>query len=160
MNLSVGFERILAEARKTGLVLAGLANQYVGQITPTVRQAIFGNVGTLIVSRLGINDAQLVSRELGSFTAEEVLNLGVGQAFVRCGMSADTYNLQSHPKPEPLEIDPTPRIRLLTRSKFAQCVADVEAELGAVSTTAQFSPIEDGRSFEEPEDPSEEDLVV
>ena len=45
MNLSVGFERILAEARKYNLVLAGLANQYVGQLSQPVRQAIFGNVG-------------------------------------------------------------------------------------------------------------------
>ncbi len=40
MNLSVGFERILAEARKYHRVLAGLVNQYVGQLSQAVRQAI------------------------------------------------------------------------------------------------------------------------
>ncbi|MDB5342004.1 MAG: hypothetical protein JWP89_381 [Schlesneria sp.] len=159
MNLSVGFERILAEARKTGLVLAGLANQYVGQITPTVRQAIFGNVGTLIVFRLGMDDAQLVSRELGAFTAEEVLNLGVGEAFVRSGMSADTYNLQSHPKPAQLEIDPTPRIRERNRDTYARPIADVELETGG-NSAVQLSNRTDTSWMTDPEDPSEDDLVV
>ena len=66
MNLSVGFERILAEARKYRLVLAGLANQYVGQLSPAVRQAIFGNVGSFIVFRLGVEDAQAAAKELAS----------------------------------------------------------------------------------------------
>jgi hypothetical protein len=38
MNLSMGFDRILAEARKYKLILAGLANQYVGQLSLPVRQ--------------------------------------------------------------------------------------------------------------------------
>ncbi|MDB5344489.1 MAG: hypothetical protein JWP89_2866 [Schlesneria sp.] len=159
MNLSVGFERILAEARKTGLVLAGLANQYVGQITPTVRQAIFGNVGTLIVFRLGVDDARTVSSELGVFTADEILNLEVGQAIVRSGMSASTFNLQSHPKPALADTDPTARIRQRMRTNFARPVADVEAEVGTISTTGHF-PARDGETFAEPEDPSEDDLVV
>lgn len=160
MNLSVGFERILAEARKTGLILAGLANQYVGQITPAVRQAIFGNVGTLIVFRLGIDDAQLVSRELGSFSSEEVLNLGVGQAFVRSGMSVDTFNLQSHPKSDPSNVDPTARIQAFTRANFARPLAEVEAELGDVSTTERLSAFDSTGLLAEPEDPSEDGLVV
>lgn len=159
MNLSVGFERILAEARKYNLVLAGLANQYVGQITPSVRQALFGNVGTLIVFRLGIDDAQLVSRELGAFTAEEVLNLGVGQAFVRSGMSANAFNLQSNPKPETTELDPTLRIQSLTRARYATPVDEVEAELGNVSTARPLPPGED-ESCQQPEDPQEDDLVI
>lgn len=114
MNLSVGFERIVAESRKYNLILAGLANQYVGKITPTVRQALFGNVGTLVVFRLGIDDAHLISKELGVFTPEEVLNLDVGQAFVRCGASAKTFNLQAFPKADLAEVDPTSRtLRIL-----------------------------------------------
>lgn len=159
MNLSVGFERILAEARKYKLVLAGLANQYVGQITPTVRQALFGNIGTLIVFRLGVDDAQMVSRELGAFTAEEVLNLGVGQAFVRSGMSMDTFNLQSHSKAATAEFNPTPRIRAITRESFARPVADVEKELGDVSASVQIRDISPSGLLAEPEDPSEDGFV-
>ena len=94
MNLSVGFERILAEARKYRLVLAGLANQYVGQLSPAVRQAIFGNVGSLVVFRLGVDDAQTAAKELGVFTADDILNLEVGQAIARVGTSQTAFNLQ------------------------------------------------------------------
>ncbi|MBS0203960.1 MAG: ATP-binding protein [Planctomycetes bacterium] len=159
MNLSVGFERILAESRKYNLVLAGMANQYVGQITPTVRQAIFGNVGTMIVFRLGVDDAHTISKELGAFTAEEVLNLEVGQAFVRSGMSASTFNLQSYPKPVPAGLDPTPRIQAMTRTHYASPIEIVEAELGPALTKGRLQTLDDGRSAE-PEDPSEDDLVV
>lgn len=155
MNLSVGFERILAEARKYKLVLAGLANQYVGQITPTVRQALFGNVGTLIVFRLGVDDAQLVSRELGAFTADEVLNLDVGQTFVRSGMSSATFNLTTHPKPDIASADPTLRIQALTRSRYARPVAEVEAELGSVVSDYRVPVLAN-----EPEDLNDDDLVV
>jgi hypothetical protein len=161
MNLSVGFERILAEARKYNLVLAGLANQYVGQITPTVRQALFGNAGTLIVFRLGHDDANMVSKELGAFTAEEVLNLEIGQAFVRSGMSASTFNLKSLPKPAPPPVDPTPRIQVLTRATFARPVADVEALLGNISTARRITePDNPDSACSAPEDPTEDDFVV
>lgn len=159
MNLSVGFERILAESRKYNLVLAGLANQYVGQVTPTVRQALFGNVGTLVVFRLGIDDAQLISRELGVFTADEVLNLAVGQAFVRSGASAKTFNLQTHPKPDSIAVDPAPRIQTLTRSLYARPVADVEAELGSVTSPDQAEARQAAIFDSEMDDPSEDDLV-
>src|SRR5436190_722278 len=59
MNVSVGFDRILNEARKYRLILAGLANQYVGQLSTEVRQAIVGNVGTMVVFRLGVDDANM-----------------------------------------------------------------------------------------------------
>lgn len=50
--------RILAEARKYKLVLAGLANQYVGQPTPSVRAAIFGKVGSMLTFRLGTGEGR------------------------------------------------------------------------------------------------------
>lgn len=154
MNLSIGFERILAESRKVGLYLCA-ANQFIGQITPTVRQALFGNVGTLIVFRLGIDDAQLVSRELGVFTAEEILNLDVGQAFVRSGMSFATFNLTTHSKPDIVAADATLRIQALTRTRYARPVAEVEAELGSIVSVDRVPDLTN-----EPEDLNEDDLVV
>lgn len=160
MNLSVGFERILAESRKYKLVLAGLANQYVGQITPTVRQALFGNVGTLVTFRLGIDDANHISKELGVFTAEEVLSLDVGKAFVRSGASGKTFNLQTLVKPDLLEDDPSSHIRNLTRARYARPIADVEAELGKIIRSDRLhSKYADSPSIA-PEDPSEDDLIV
>jgi hypothetical protein len=54
---------MLAELRKYGLGLV-LANQFMDQIDPEVRSAILGNVGTLIVFRVGAADAQKLVKEI------------------------------------------------------------------------------------------------
>ena len=107
-------------------------------------------------AKLRISD--MIARELGVFTAEEVLNLGVGQAFVHSGISADTFNIQSYAKPNPLEVDPTPRIKALTRDRYARPVA--EAELGVVWNSKRIPDVDDAGWSANPEDPSENDLVV
>ena len=157
MNLSIGFENILSESRKFGLVLAGLANQYIGQLSPAVRQAIVGNVGAMVIFRLGVDDANLAAKELGIFTSEEVMNLEMGQAIARAGGSAAAFNIQTYPEPGlPLD-DPSEQILVRMRQQFARPRADVERELGAVSTERSFSGSE--LREDEGEDPSEDDLV-
>lgn len=159
MNLSVGFDRILTEARKYKLVLAGLANQYVGQLSSPVRQAIFGNVGTYIVFRLGLEDAHAVAREFRAFTADEILDLDVGQALVRAGTSATAFNLQTFPEPSAKGEDFTRQIVNQNRKKFAKPVAEVEA---AFSSKPKTQPHEKRftKAAPEPFDPSEEDFVT
>ncbi|MEO8036029.1 MAG: TraM recognition domain-containing protein, partial [Acidobacteriota bacterium] len=56
---------MLAELRKYGVGLI-LANQYLEQLTPEIRAAILGNIGTLLVFRVGAGDAVRLSKELGS----------------------------------------------------------------------------------------------
>ena len=182
MNLSVGFDRILAEARKYKLVLAGLANQYVGQLSTEVRHAIFGNVGVFAVFRLGVDDAQTVAKEMGVFTAEEIMSLELGEALVRVGGSQKSYNIQTYPDPALPMDDPLERIVTNTRAKYARPRKEVEAELaeaevafpGTVTppkvdtktktkgkTTAK--PPKPRRAKQRDEqivDPSEDDLVV
>jgi len=59
------FASILAEARKYRLCLT-LSHQYIDQLSLPVRQAVFGNVGTLITFRIGHSDADVISKEFGS----------------------------------------------------------------------------------------------
>lgn len=158
MNLSVGFDRILAEARKYNLVLAGLANQYVGQLTPPVRQSIFGNVGTMAFFRLGVEDATLVSRELGVFTKDEILNLDVGRAIVRAGGSQTAFNVQTAMAPPIADFDPTAIIRRQTRARCSRPRHEVEASFAHSRDT--IDPSGTGRFGDEPEDPSEDDFVT
>jgi len=139
MNLSVGFDRILAEARKYKLVLAGLANQYVGQLTSGVRAAIFGNVGTLVTFRLGVDDANLLAKEMGVFTADEILNLDVGETFVRASGSASAFNLTTYPPPPVASSDPSTTILANTRSRFARPKQEVESAFGAQQESARSS---------------------
>ena len=58
------FEEILSEARKYRLNLT-LSHQYMDQLTPKVKSAVFGNIGTLISFRIGHTDAEIMEREFG-----------------------------------------------------------------------------------------------
>lgn len=56
------FATILSEARKYGLNLT-VANQYISQMSDTVRNAIFGNVGTMISFRVSADDSPILSKQ-------------------------------------------------------------------------------------------------
>lgn len=73
------FAGVLSEARKYRLNLV-LAHQYVGQlvtdVSTKVRDAIFGNVGTMIVFRVGAADAEFLENEFEpEFTIQDIVNL-------------------------------------------------------------------------------------
>ena len=82
----------LSEARKYRVPLV-LGTQFLSQLDRDVATAIFGNAGTLIALRCGVVDAQVLQRELGDFTTEDLLDLETGHALVRMGPAADAFNL-------------------------------------------------------------------
>ncbi|MFH0951257.1 MAG: type IV secretion system DNA-binding domain-containing protein [bacterium] len=69
------FANILSEARKYRLNLI-MAHQYIEQLSETVAAAVFGNVGTLVVYRVGATDAEALVKEFTpTFTEEDLVNL-------------------------------------------------------------------------------------
>jgi hypothetical protein len=69
------FAVILSEARKYGLNLT-VANQYVAQMTDTVRDAVFGNVGTTISFRVSPEDAPVLAKQFEpTFTDSDLIQL-------------------------------------------------------------------------------------
>ena len=69
------FATILSEARKYGLNLT-VANQYVAQMTETVRDAVFGNVGTTISFRVSADDAPILVKQFEpTFEESDILQL-------------------------------------------------------------------------------------
>lgn len=69
------FESILSEARKYRLNLI-LANQFMTQLTDNIREAIIGNIGTVISGRIGITDAELLQKKFApTFDAEDLTKL-------------------------------------------------------------------------------------
>lgn len=77
------FASILAEARKYRLSLS-LSHQYVDQLSVPVRQAVFGNVGTLISFRIGHADAEVLEKEFGhTFSAAALADLDRFEAVVK-----------------------------------------------------------------------------
>ena len=61
---SDSFVSILSEARKYRLCLT-LSHQYTDQVRPEIREAVFGNVGSMVVFRVGQRDAEQLEREFG-----------------------------------------------------------------------------------------------
>ncbi len=66
------FESILSEARKYRLNLI-VANQFMTQLTDKIREALLGNVGSIICGRIGVTDADLMAKAFSpTFTAEDL----------------------------------------------------------------------------------------
>ena len=77
------FADILSESRKYKLSLT-IAHQYVGQMPEEVRDAVFGNVGTIITFRVGAEDAELLEKEFSpTFVAADMVSLGLYQIYLK-----------------------------------------------------------------------------
>ena len=77
------FADILSEARKYKLALV-VAHQYIKQMDEKVADAIFGNVGTQIMFRVGAPDAEVLEKEYAPvFTAEDMVSLGFTQIYLK-----------------------------------------------------------------------------
>ena len=69
------FAVILSEARKYRLGLC-VANQFIGQVEEEVKNAVFGNVGTLVAFRVGVTDANYLQHEFTpTFGEDDLLNV-------------------------------------------------------------------------------------
>ena len=98
------FANILSEARKYRLCLT-LAHQYIGQLThdsnTKVRDAVFGNVGTLVSFRVGAEDAEFLEKELlPEFAATDIVNLPKANVYVKLmidGVSSRPFSAQGLP---------------------------------------------------------------
>lgn len=77
------FAQILSEARKYALSLT-VANQFVSQIEEEVRNAIFGNVGTMTVFRMGVSDANIMAQEFAPvFNESDLTNIPAQTTYVK-----------------------------------------------------------------------------
>jgi hypothetical protein len=77
------FATILSEARKYKLNLV-VANQFIGQMTDDVKNAIFGNVGTIMAFRTGVTDAQFLQNEFQPvFTEQDITNIDFANVYVK-----------------------------------------------------------------------------
>ncbi|MCX8008981.1 MAG: type IV secretion system DNA-binding domain-containing protein, partial [Patescibacteria group bacterium] len=77
------FAQILSEARKYRLNLI-VANQFIGQMDEEVKNAVFGNVGTLISFRVGVTDANYLQHEFSPvFNEIDLINIDKFNAYVK-----------------------------------------------------------------------------
>jgi len=89
------FANILSEARKYRLNLI-MAHQYVEQLTDEVKAAVFGNVGTMVVFRVGATDGEFLEPEFTPlFTAAHLVNIPKYNFYIKLmidGVSSDPFS--------------------------------------------------------------------
>lgn len=126
------FENILSEARKYGLNLT-VAHQYVGQLLPKVQQAVLGNVGSIISFRLGGDDALKLKSEFAPiFDTKDLINLGVGEFYIKMtidGESYDPFSAETLQVLKPTHPSYRPQILDASRRKYAGRVEEVKAAI-------------------------------
>ncbi|MCL4382457.1 MAG: DUF87 domain-containing protein [Patescibacteria group bacterium] len=77
------FATMLSEARKYHLAIT-VANQFIGQMEEEVKNAVFGNVGTLIAFRVGVTDANFIQHEFQPvFNEADLINVDRYNAYIR-----------------------------------------------------------------------------
>jgi len=77
------FAVILSEARKYALSLC-VANQFIGQVDEEVKNAVFGNVGTIISFRIGTTDANYLQHEFAPvFAEDDLLNIEKYHVYIK-----------------------------------------------------------------------------
>ncbi len=75
--------QILSEARKYHLCL-NIAHQFIGQLSEDISKAVFGNVGSMVILRVGPEDAEFLEKQLAPiFTANDLVNVDNRKGFAR-----------------------------------------------------------------------------
>jgi len=115
------FVNILSEARKYRLSLV-LAHQYIAQMEEEVRDAVFGNVGTLITFRVGAEDAEFLEKEfLPELTAQDLVNLTKYNIYLKLmidGLAGSPFSAKTlFPFPK-LEKSNTEKIIKISRERY------------------------------------------
>ena len=89
------FAGALSEARKFGLSLT-LASQYLAQMSPETREAIFGNVATLIAFRCGADDADVMERAFNfEYRAHQFTDLERFEVFIKTIVEGEIETLKA-----------------------------------------------------------------
>ncbi len=125
------FATILSEARKYRLSLI-LANQFMTQLTDQIREAILGNIGTVISGRIGITDAEiLIKKFTPTFDVEDLTRMPNFQTITSV-MIQDVPSAAFSMSLLPPLGEPNPQLRdalkKLSSTKFGKPRAQVEQE--------------------------------
>ena len=125
------FATILSEARKYGLNLT-VANQYISQMQDTVRDAVFGNVGTMISFRASADDSPILSKQFEpQFEPNDLLQMHNRNFIINMvinGEKAPAFSAKTLNLP-PYQDDNTGRIIQWSRSNFSRPRAEIEVEI-------------------------------
>ena len=122
---------ILSEARKYKLSLT-MAHQFIAQLDDVIREAVFGNVGSLAAFRVGTEDAQFLEQQFTpTFDASDLMNVPNWNALVRVlanGTPKVPFSLATVAPPES-DRSVAERVMELSYQQFGRSREEVEAEI-------------------------------
>ena len=134
LSATESFESILSEARKYRLNLI-LANQFMTQLTDKIREALLGNVGTLMSGRIGVTDAELMEKAFSPVFNAEDLHKQPNFNWIATVMMFDTptspFTMKSLPPMGEDNDELMKRMKTYALSKYGRPRAEVEAEIDA-----------------------------
>ncbi len=126
------FASILSEARKYRLNLI-VANQFIGQLTNEIRDAVFGNVGTIVAHRMGPEDAEFMVKQFAPiFDAGDLVNIPNYHSVLKLligGLPSQPFTMTNLPPIGHANAELGLAIKQLSAAKFGMTKAMVEADL-------------------------------
>ena len=136
------FATILSEARKYGLNLT-VANQYISQMTDTVRDAVFGNVGTMICFRVSADDAPILAKQFEpNFEANDLLQMHNRNFVINMvigGEKTPAFSARSLELPPP-QTDNTMHIIENSRRHYSRPRVEIEKEISLIMNPVKQQP--------------------
>lgn len=128
------FATIMSEARKYHLNLI-VANQFTTQLTPEIRDAVFGNMGTIVSFRVGQNDVESLGKYFQPiFEADDLLRVPNYNTIVRTligGVPTQPFSMATLPSLG----SPNPKLaaalKQLSAAKYGKPKAVVEKDIAA-----------------------------
>ncbi|HVQ43511.1 MAG TPA: hypothetical protein VMT30_00915 [Candidatus Saccharimonadia bacterium] len=126
------FASILSEARKYRLNLI-VANQFIGQLSDPIRDAVFGNIGTIVAHRMGPEDAEFMVRQFAPvFDASDLVNIPNYHAAMRLmigGLPSQPFSIADSAPIGNVNVELGLAIKQLSAAKYGHDKAVVEADL-------------------------------
>lgn len=136
------FAEILSEARKYRLGLI-LAHQYIEQLSDSVRAAVFGNVGTTALFRIGAGDAEHMEKEFGpDLTSEDLVNLPKYHVYIKLmidGVTSKPFMANTLPNPPYPPINYREQIIEFSRKTYGRHIDEVSAVINESSAVPEIS---------------------
>jgi hypothetical protein len=125
--------QILSEARKYKLSLT-VAHQFIGQLDESIRDAVFGNVGSMAAFRIGADDAEFLEKQFAPvFSAKDLMNIENRHAYVKLlaqGKPLQPFDIATM-APAAAKPDIVAKLKELSYLKYGRPKADVDADIQA-----------------------------
>ena len=114
------FVSILSESRKYAFSLC-IAHQYTKQISESVKSAVIGNVGTIVLFSISSTDAEIFATEFTTFPADVLVRLGLGETVIRQYKHGKNQEPQKVKCFAPVDLEYGLKDKIIKHSKMRFC---------------------------------------